>query len=379
MQVQFVFSHHTEKNDARKRKLPTEKKDLLLHNNNSNSNNNNNNFSSRLEESGSERQERKRNGEMLHISTDAKKLLAHERNGNVKWSPNDACFVVKSPKGRSVNRAGLAVMLKRTFWPDFNFQRVVELMDTEKGATKSLSQKRRRDSKETRSAIGLKWEDIPRQTVTGRSHKRRLERGKTVHDELCCYARGDIANFLNKYPKPEIYTLRIIKALRELGLEAIYGELPIYDEVVGYATAIDMICVDQNAPQKRDLGRLVLCEIKTGNQEETFDKGHKPMKGPAHFLQNSSLNQALLQAYFTELTLRWRYDITDCMSVVLLVHDKGVKGYVVPNEISKVGPLLYEYAMQQEKERLQELKARSKARGYRRRRRSATRGGTRKK
>ena len=293
------------------------------------------------------------------ISADAKRLLRHRRNTEVRWSPNDACFLVKGPKGKSVRRAGLGVMLRRTFWPDYDYRRVFDLIRTDPSARGSLQ---RRASKERKSAAGLRWEDVPIKAVTGRGHKRRFERGSAVHDELCDYAREGLGEFLRKHPNPEIYTLRIILALRDFGLEPIYGELPIYDEVVGYATAVDMICVDQKASKVKDLGRLVMCEIKTGYAADTFDKGHKAMLGAAGFLPNSRLNQARMQAYFAEMTLRHRYDISNCTSAVILVHDNGVNGYVVTDDIISAGNRMYWYAAEKERVRLGKLKQRKRPR-----------------
>lgn len=311
---------------------------------------------------------RKREDAFLIISADAKKLLRHARNTQVRWSPNDACFVVKGPKGKAVRKAGLGVMLRRTFWPDYDYRRVMDLVRADPAARKSLHRQAQShattSNRERRSAAGLLWEDVPIKTVTGRGHKRRFERGSAVHEELCYYAREGMDEFLRKYPEPEIYTLRIILSLRDFGLVPIYGELPIYDEVVGYATAVDMICVDQKASRTRDLGRLVLCEIKTGYEVTTFDKGHKAMRGAGQYLTNSRLNQARMQAYFAEMTLRHRYDIDNCVSAVILVHDRGVRGYVITDDVIAAGPDMYRYAAMAEAVRLNRLKST----GWRRRR-----------
>ncbi len=312
-----------------------------------------------------------KHGDTLVISADAKKLLQHARNTEVRWSPNDACFIIKGSNGKSQRKAGLSVMLRRTFWPDYDYRRVTELIRTDAAARKNLHRqahsRARTSNRERRSAAGLPWEDVPILTVTGRGHKRRFERGTAVHEELCYYAREGLERFLKKYPQPEIYTLRGILALREFGLVPIYGELPIYDETVGYATAVDMLCVDQKADQAKNLGCLVLCEIKTGYEMSTFDKGHKGMLGAARFLTNSRLNQARIQAYFAEMTLKQRYRITNCVSAVILIHDQGVTGYIITDDIIAQGAHMYRYAAAAETARLRKMKT-TKNRPRRRRR-----------
>ena len=295
------------------------------------------------------------------ISMDAQNLLRHARNSRVRWSPNDTCFIIKGPKGKAVRKAGLSVMLKRTFWSDYDYRKIQKATQQQMNtsASKNLyqqSQLRAKKNPHRRSAAGLIWEDIPTQAVTGRGHKRRFERGSAVHEEICYYAREGLESFLLRYPEPEIYTLRIILALKDYGFTPIYAELPIYDDVIGYATAVDLLCVDQKASTTRDLGRLVICEVKTANDLHTFEQGHKAMLGAAGFMNNSSLNQARLQAYFAEMTLRKCYNISDCISVVLLVHDQGVAGFVIPDDIIIHGSRMYNYAAAAETKRLADLK-----------------------
>ncbi len=301
------------------------------------------------------------------ISLDAQQLLQHIRNSNVRWSPNDACFIIKGPKGKAVRKAGLGVMLRRTFWPDYDYRRVRAVANrVNAAASKNLyrqAQLKANKNPERRSAAGLIWEDIPTKAVTGRGHKRRFERGTAVHEEVCYYAREGLEKFLTRYPEPELYTLNIILALKKYGFTPIYAELPIYDEVIGYATAVDLLCVDQMAHNTRDLGRLVVCEIKTGYALNTFEQGHKEMLGAAAFMSNSCLNQARLQAYFAEMTLRNCYNISDCISVVLLVHDQGVAGFVVPDDIILHGSRMYRYAAAAETKRLAAFKTSRRGRG----------------
>lgn len=300
------------------------------------------------------------------ISRDAQQLMQHTRNSKVRWSPNDACFIIKGPKGKAVRKAGLGVMLRRTFWPDYDYRRVRAVANrVNASASKNLyrqAQLKANKNPERRSAAGLIWEDIPTKVVTGRGHKRRFERGTAVHEEICYYAREGLKKFFVRYPEPELYTLNIISALKKYGFTPIYAELPIYDEVVGYATAVDLLCVDQGANNTRDLGRLVICEIKTGYALNTFEQGHKEMLGAAAFMSNSCLNQARLQAYFAEMTLRNCYNISDCISVVLLVHDQGVAGFVVPDDIILHGSRMYRYAAAAETKRLASFKT-SRRRG----------------
>ena len=299
------------------------------------------------------------------ISKDAQNLLCHTRNSKVRWSPNDSCFIIKGPKGKAVRKAGLSVMLKRTFWSDYDYRKVRNITQTNTSASKNLhrqSQLKTKRNPQRRSAAGLIWEDIPTKAVTGRGHKRRFARGSAVHEEICYYAREGLEKFLLRYPEPEIYTLRVILALKDYGFTPIYAELPIYDDVIGYATAVDLLCVDQKASSTKDLGRLVICELKTANDCYMFEQGHKEMLGAAAFMNNSSLNQARLQAYFAEMTLRKCYNITDCISVVLLVHDQGVAGFVVPDDIIIHGSRMYYYAAAAETQRLSKLK--SSGRGF---------------
>jgi len=310
----------------------------------------------------------------LVISQDAQNLLCHTRNKKVRWSPNDACFIIKGPKGKAVRKTGLASMLKRTFWSDYDYRKVIRLTETNTTASKNLyrqAQLNARKNPERRSAAGLVWEDIPRQVVTGRGHKRRFERGSAVHEEICYYAREGLEKFMTRYPEPEMFTLGVILALKKYGFTPIYAELPIYDDIIGYATAVDLLCVDQKAKNTKDLGRLVICELKTASELYAFEQGHKEMLGAAAFMNNSSLNQARLQAYFAEMTLRKCYNITDCISVVIVVHNQGVAGFIVPDDIITHGSRIYQYAVAAENNRLALLKS-SRGKGRRRRKNYST-------
>ena len=100
------------------------------------------------------------------------------------------------------------------------------------------------------------------------------------------------------------------------------SELAIWNEELGFATAIDVIGRD------RVDGRVMIFEIKTG-YNGYFKQSNQCMKTPLTPFADAPLNQAQVQLLLTRMTLASSYGYYvpyDC-AYVIHVHDGGVNPY----------------------------------------------------
>lgn len=230
-------------------------------------------------------------------------LLRHPRISRVAYSDDDRCFMVN--RGGTARKArGIHRLLSTHLWPNYDYSET---------AAAARPTKRKRQS-----MAGKPWSQRHRYS-TGRRSVRGQARGSLVHQELCDYARYHLTEpkkFDKLHPTVHVYTTKVLLGLRKWGLRLWYGELDIYDEHVGYATAVDLVCTDRDG--------VVLVEVKTG-YNGCFEMGSRPMVGPiGALLSDSPSNQAMLQAMLMEQTVRQRYGIRSARGVVVHVSDDGV-------------------------------------------------------
>ncbi len=264
-------------------------------------------------------------------------FIRHPRHSSVSYSPDDDCFLVNN-RGKCSRIRGIHRLLSTHLWPDYDHREVMQLARPARPA-----------HLRRRSAVGKPWSQR-HLYMTPKGKQRELKgqaRGSKVHEELCTYARMfhvDRSEFKRQHAAPHRYTIKIIVALERWGLTPYYGEFNIYDEYVGYATAIDMVCTDTN-------GDVVLVEVKTGFNG-CFQQGTKPMEGPlGTFLSNAPVNQALLQAMLMENTVRKRYNIRSASGVVIHVDDSGVKMWTPKGKLLRQSANIYKWLAIKENQR----------------------------
>ena len=259
---------------------------------------------------------------------DVVRLMRHPRNQNVGYSSDDRCYII-NVVGKARRVRGIHRLLSTHLWPEYDYKKTA-------AAARPLKRQRK-------SAVGKPWNQ--RNRYMGQRMLQGQARGTAVHQQLCDYARYyqvDPKKFTKKHPVVHPYTTKVLMALRRWGLTLWYGEWEIYDDHIGYATAVDMLCTDRK-------GSVVLVEVKTG-YNGSFELGHKPMAGPmGKLMSDSPANQAMLQALVMEQTVRKRYGSLSVQAVVIHVSDEGVSLHSPRKKLDHCAGGLYEWLASQEK------------------------------
>jgi len=308
-------------------------------------------------------------------------LMSHERNSRIRFSKAHECFYLKeqgsSNKARRIR--GLRKVMARTFFPDFDYAVAASTAtstttSTKSGAKSSSSKGDRGGSTSSSSSSSssnaqkpkakkkrksVDWTDVINGNLvpTEGCAKAGVNRGKVTHQELCDYINLSTATCIRKHRKKgfHAFTVQIVEKLVAWGLRPVVAEFNIFDEVLNYATAIDMIVardLQQTGarPSPPPPSRLVLVETKTGYRDGVFLSGSGLLRLPAQMahlrIDDSPLHQAMLQVLMARLTLKHRYGIhqTDC--VVIHVDENGPpKRYPVIKELLRHEDLIYQFAI----------------------------------
>jgi hypothetical protein len=168
--------------------------------------------------------------------------------------------------------------------------------------------------------VGSLWDENAHALIRD-TRKRGKTLGTQVHAELCDYANMKQSDWLRKHSRPNVYTLKAIRALAIWKLEPLAGEWPIYDEDVPYSTSIDMVCANSR-------GQVVLVEFKTG-YEGTFEMASYAgarLRTPLGRLRGGDCprNKAMLQIALVRTTLMRKYGLQNPLPLVVRIHANGV-------------------------------------------------------
>ena len=243
---------------------------------------------------------------------DASKFVTHRRNRNVAFYTTGECFIFKHASGKVKTIRGLTALMARQFYPPTAQQM---------GKPKNRPVAQKRPPRGTPPVgIGSTWDDNVRLLLRD-TRKRGKTLGTLVHQELSDYANMSDADWIRKYPRPNMYTIKAIRALSVWRLEPLAGEWPIYDEDIPYATAIDMVCANSR-------GQVVLIEFKTG-YEGTFVQpsyAGARLRTPLGRLKGGDCprNKAMLQISLARTTLVKKYGLRNPLPLVVRVHKVGV-------------------------------------------------------
>jgi|SRR6056297_2371792 len=247
------------------------------------------------------------------------KFAQHPRNKKVAFIKHTESFEYVDPCTDHVVRAkGLTKIIKGAFFS--NYEPVYS-----KETTQMRKKRNKNYSRETQRKHGISGEEMLRRKVNNKRLKG-FTLGNVVHDELCSWARStNEKEWAEQNKTLNTFTIEIMKVLKAMKIEPLYGEWPIFDEHVPYATSIDMIGISGRAK-----GKLVLIEIKTG-YDGYFDKGNAKMtRTPLKRVINSPQNQAFIQCLMAMLTLKHRYGINQVFGVVIRAGVNGVDIEPVP-------------------------------------------------
>lgn len=250
---------------------------------------------------------------------DVGRFVSHKRNRNVSFYESGECFIYKDRHGRIKTIRGLTALMARQFYPPTASQmgkpknkpvRKKQRVPAEKGS--SLRGKGK--------GVGSLWDENVYALIRD-TRKRGKTLGTQVHGELSDYANMPEDEWLRKYTRPNVYTIKAIRALSIWKLEPLAGEWPIYDEDVPYSTSIDMVCVNGR-------GQVVLVEFKTG-YEGTFEMpsyAGARLRTPLGRLKGGDCprNKAMLQISLARATLMRKYALRNPLPLVVRIHARGV-------------------------------------------------------
>ena len=167
---------------------------------------------------------------------------------------------------------------------------------------------------------------------------RGLKLGTEVHEELDIFCQHFIEGELSKWAKTtktiNYHTYKIIMALKAMGLYPLASEFPIYDDYLGYATAIDLVCISKT-------GILTIIEIKTG-YENNWLYSTKLLSPPFGHLGNCPKNLALIQIFLARMTLQKKYLLKDPVSMVIHVCNRGIDIHTIPPRLLIHEDIYYE-------------------------------------
>jgi hypothetical protein len=265
-------------------------------------------------------------------------ILLHPRHEHIRFSPRggEEGFRVNTcpipAKGVSKRMRGLLGMQQSCFYPDFRYDELVKVAriqarkEAEKKGRKTKGKKKKAKieipREHTRSTIGGPWNLIDATIQNERGVGKAL--GKQVHEELQEFARDDV-KFISRDKTPDPLTLAVIdKIVNRWGMIPIWGELEIWDEVLGYATSVDMVCVEP-----KHGGRVVFFEVKTG-YTEAFAQQYRKVQGNVKIWSNPC-GHAMIQLIIPIETMRRQYGIRNIHGYVIHVNElKGVSVYHLP-------------------------------------------------
>lgn len=252
------------------------------------------------------------------------KFANHKRNKNVGFIAFEEHYKYIDPATMKLRRAkGITKILKGAFYQDYA---------PTYSPKKKPSKGRGRGKPKTKglTASQLLAQKIADERVKG------IKLGNIVHEELCDWARiPSTEEWSRKHPRPNTYTVKVIRELARLRIEPLYGEWPIYANW-GIATGIDIVGASADYG-----GRLVLIEIKTG-YEGYFKRGNKQMtRTPMKRVPNSPQNQAFLQCLIARAMLEKEYGISGVIGLVIRVRMDGVNVYAIPSTFLKRQNTIY--------------------------------------
>ncbi len=293
---------------------------------------------------------------------ESKKILLtfylHGRHDNIRFSGKpgaEGFFIKMGGDGKHPPRAkkirGIHSLLRKVFYPDF------DRSEHEKCAKKSVAKEKKKQKKTNKNyktpgnailvphrstlASGCSWSmvDLMAQDTRGVG----AELGKQVHKQLEIFARCRVT-FAREVPRPDPLVTEVIhKIIVEWRLIPLWSEYEIWDEVLKYATSVDMICFN---PVKK---RLVFFEVKTGYKDSFSFSTGKKIRG-RFGIDSNPLNHAILQIAIPIETMKRRYGIRAIDGYVLHVNERtGVTVYKVPSVHQLPRDRMYNYIVQDNK------------------------------
>ena len=262
------------------------------------------------------------------------RLFNNVRSDNVTFDWTLEKFVVFHADQPIVYN-GIHSLMNQAFFPDFELKKSYQLARKPAGAKSD-----RPDPKKQRGAY-LNW-------AKKKQAPKRKAGGTIVHSQMQHFVNragtgsgsgaewGD--SLATVWPKEHPWFSQLKRELNSKQYLPVYSEYTLFDELIGYATNVDLLCFDQWE------NRLVVVEIKTG-YEHNFETPIGKIAGPfsAFFEDDRLSHQALVQALLPCITLHCFYGVL-ARPEVWHVCDTGVRTYTISTDLVK--PDIYETCQQ---------------------------------
>lgn len=156
-----------------------------------------------------------------------------------------------------------------------------------------------------------------------RKNLSKLDKGVDVYEMFVNTCGGD---------GPDPCSLRIINALLTQNMLPIHAEVPIWDEVIGVLSAIDLICVSLD-----NVRETILVEVKTGySSVESYKETAQDREIGQHFfcrdplrkVVNCPFHRASLQLLICGMIAQERYNITFNKAFIVRICPKTKLVYI---------------------------------------------------
>ena len=208
----------------------------------------------------------------------------HLNYRGIKYDKARVGFVCGGLKKQKLK--GITDGMSKCFWPDYELQ-VAAITPQERVESEYTFG---REINATGPSGGQK-----RGTVIHRELKRHADMMRASPEEYERYKES-----CKKVPPAE-WTLMCLKALESKGLHLLFSELCVGDEENGLATAIDLVCVDEEHKH------LYLVETKTG-YANVFTKGCGSLHHMEASISDCPLNQSKLQLAISSVLFEKTFD-----------------------------------------------------------------------
>lgn len=209
---------------------------------------------------------------------------------------------------------GLTPLLKKCFWPDYEY-------------------------------IESKYKVVGESGLNSPGDG--MKRGTLVHSQLEDYGnKTSTKQFASSNPILHPYTKKAIQFMREFSLKPLFAEFPVGDNSKKVGTALDMVVVDTQE-------NIKILEWKTGLNNYIL-RASGNMKGPRFLKEtysNSPLNQAFVQLLFSVIFFEQTTGRTvgnssnGDFAYVVNINEEGVVYYKLPSDLWENRHVLYNHLL----------------------------------
>lgn len=340
---------------------------------------------------------RTRQGKKTRLPSEAlRDFLFSPRGRDVRFDRPNSRFWYRTGEDEWRRAYGLTYMLAHAFWPDYDrndpvIQAGVDMLKRQHRAKQRQVQRlkrqangeprrKRRRTKAMRSGSKTTAEVEALAAGQPRDRLYGMPLGELVHRQLhvwasdryrgtrffgraesvewCvffCRGRGAACRLTPHRRPPHRWTQAIRRKLAQLGVDVRYGEYLLYDARVPLGTqttppglrsvmtlgitgtSIDLV------GWSRAKRAVVLIEVKTGSKWN-MEMGNGPMKGKAASvlrLNNSPLNQAIVQLSVTHAVVEGFYDVQKAEGLLVWANDRvGVEARWLTDRLKTAGRVL---------------------------------------